>query len=90
VPAVVAELIAKGKIHKSALTVNGKSLYDNCEGKFTEDRRVIFAYDKPMKKSAGFLNMKGNIFDSAIMKTSVISEEFRKRYLDNPKDPERL
>ena len=86
VPAVVAELIAKGKI-KPALTVNGKTLQENCEGKFTEDPRVIFPYDKPMKKSAGFLNMKGNIFDSAIMKTSVISEEFRKRYLDNPKDP---
>jgi len=86
VPAVVAELVAKGKI-KPALTVNGKTLEENCKGRFTEDRRVIFAYDKPMKKSAGFLNMKGNIFDSAIMKTSVISEEFRKRYLDNPKDP---
>lgn len=87
VPAVVAELAAKGKIHKNALTVNGKTLYENCVGKFTEDRRVIFAYDKPMKASAGFLNMKGNIFDSAVMKTSVISEEFRKRYLSNPKDP---
>ena len=86
VPAVVAELIAKGKIHKNAITVNGKSLYENCEGKFSEDRDVIKAYDKPMKKSAGFLNMKGNIFDSAIMKTSVITEEFRKRYLSNPKD----
>ncbi|MCA0423527.1 MAG: dihydroxy-acid dehydratase family protein [Proteobacteria bacterium] len=87
VPAVVAELITKGKIHKAPITVNGKSLYENCEGKLTEDRKVIFAYDKPMKKSAGFLNMKGNIFDSAIMKTSVISDEFRKRYLEDPKDP---
>jgi len=86
VPAVVAELVAKGKI-RPALTVNGKTLQENCEGKFTEDRRVIFAYDKPMRKSAGFLNMKGNIFDSAIMKTSVVSEEFRTRYLSNPRDP---
>ncbi len=86
VPAVVAELVAKGKI-KPALTVNGKTLQENCEGRFTEDRRVIFAYDKPMRKSAGFLNMKGNIFDSAIMKTSVVSEEFRTRYLSNPRDP---
>ncbi|MBV1696227.1 MAG: dihydroxy-acid dehydratase family protein [Hyphomicrobiales bacterium] len=87
VPAVVAELIAKNKIDKSALTVNGKTLHDNCKGKFSWDRRVIKAYDEPMKKQAGFLNLKGNLFDSAIMKTSVITEEFRQRYLSNPKDP---
>jgi dihydroxy-acid dehydratase len=87
VPAVVAELIAKGKINKTATTVNGRSLYDNCEGKFASDRDVIKAYDKPMRKEAGFLNFKGNLFDSAIMKASVISEEFRQRYLSNPKDP---
>jgi len=88
VPAVVAELIAKGKINKKAVTVNGKTLYENCEGKFASDRDVIKAYDQPMKRSAGFLNFKGNLFDSAIMKASVISEEFRQRYLSNPKDPE--
>ena len=88
VPAVVAELIAKGKISKTAITVNGKSLYENCEGKFAWDRDVIKEYDKPMRKQAGFLNLKGNLFDSAIMKSSVISEEFRKRYLSNPKDPD--
>lgn len=88
VPAVVAELIAKGKINKAAITVNGKSLYENCEGKFAWDRAVIKEYDRPMRKQAGFLNLKGNLFDSAIMKTSVISEEFRKRYLSNPKDPD--
>jgi dihydroxy-acid dehydratase len=87
VPAVVAELIAKGKIDKTALTVNGKTLYENCEGKFTTDREVIKAYDAPMKSHAGFLNLKGNLFDSAIMKTSVITDEFRDRYLANPKDP---
>jgi dihydroxy-acid dehydratase len=86
VPAVVAELIAHGRIHKSAITVNGKSLHDNCEGKFSQDREVIKAYNAPLKPQAGFLNLKGNLFDSAIMKTSVITEEFRKRYLDNPKD----
>jgi dihydroxy-acid dehydratase len=86
VPAVVAELVKKGKI-KQALTVNGKTLAENCEGKFTSDRKVIFAFDKPMKKKAGFLNLKGNLFDSAIMKTSVITPEFRERYLDNPQDP---
>jgi dihydroxy-acid dehydratase len=88
VPAVVAELIAKGRINKTAITVNGKSLYENCEGKFAWDRDVIKEYDKPMRKQAGFLNLKGNLFDSAIMKSSVISEEFRKRYLSNPKDPD--
>ncbi len=86
VPAVVAELIAKGKI-KPALTANGKTLIENCEGKFTSDRTVIFSYDKPMKKNAGFLNLKGNLFDSAIMKTSVITPEFHARYLEDPNDP---
>ncbi|AMM25665.1 IlvD/Edd family dehydratase [Variovorax sp. PAMC 28711] len=86
VPAVVAELIAKGKI-QPAMTANGKTLVENCEGRFTDDRDVIFAYAKPMKKDAGFLNFKGNLFDSAIMKTSVITPEFRARYLENPADP---
>lgn len=86
VPAVVAELVAKGKI-KPSVTANGKLLSDNCEGQFTNNRKVIFPYAKPMQKQAGFLNMKGNLFDSAIMKTSVITPEFRKRYLENPKDP---
>jgi len=85
-PAVVAELVKKGKI-KDAITVNGKTLAQNCEGQFSTDRKVIFAYDKPMKKKAGFLNLKGNLFDSAIMKTSVITDEFRGRYLENAADP---
>ncbi len=86
VPAVVAELIAKGKI-QPAVTANGKTLIENCEGRFTDDRDVIFPYAKPMKKDAGFLHFKGNLFDSAIMKTSVITPEFRTRYLENPADP---
>ena len=85
-PAVVAELIAKGKI-QPAMTANGKTLIDNCEGKFSTDRDVIMPYAKPLKKDAGFLHFKGNIFDSAIMKTSVITPEFRERYLENPADP---
>ena len=87
VPAVVAELIGEGKINQTALTVNGKTLYENCKGRLSEDRRVIKTFNEPMKTSAGFLNFKGNLFDSAIMKASVISEEFRKRYLSNAKDP---
>ena len=54
------------------------------------DRNVIWPFDEPMKKQAGFLNLKGNLFDSAIMKTSVISDEFKDRYLSNPDDPRRL
>jgi len=87
VPAVVSELIKAGKINKSATTVNGKTLYDNCRRAKVEDRNVIWPYKKPMQKQAGFLNLKGNLFDSAIMKTSVISEHFRERYLSDPKDP---
>ena len=87
VPAVVSELIKAGKIRKSALTVNGKTLHDNCKNATNLDEKVIWPYKKPMKEKAGFLNLKGNLFDSAIMKTSVISDAFRKRYLSNPKDP---
>jgi len=86
VPAVVAELIQLGKIDETATTINGKSLHANSEGRFTNDRQVIFTYDSPLKKQAGFLNIKGNMFDSAIMKTSVISDDFRRRYLENPRD----
>ena len=88
VPAVVAELIAMGRIDRSAITVNGRSLHENNEGRFASDRDVIKAHDAPMQDQAGFLNLKGNLFDSAIMKTSVISDEFRARYLENPADPD--
>jgi len=87
VPGVVNELIKAGKIRKNTITVNGKSLYDNCKNKPVEDPLVIWPIKKPMKAEAGFLNLKGNLFDSAIMKTSVISQAFRERYLSNPKDP---
>jgi dihydroxy-acid dehydratase len=87
VPGVVNELIRGGKIRKNTLTVNGKTLYENCRKATVEDPNVIKPYGRPMKQKAGFLNLKGNLFDSAIMKTSVISESFRKRYLSDPKDP---
>ncbi|MEO0798068.1 MAG: IlvD/Edd family dehydratase [Pseudomonadota bacterium] len=87
VPAVVAELIQAGLINPKPTTVNGKSLMENCEGRFSNDRRVIKPFAEPMRGNAGFLNLKGNLFASAIMKTSVISEEFRERYLSNPDDP---
>jgi dihydroxy-acid dehydratase len=89
VPAVVAELMKARKLpHPGALTVNGKSIGTNCENAENLNTEVIKTYDAPLKKKAGFINLKGNLFDSAIMKTSVISEEFRERYLSNPDDPE--
>lgn len=84
VPAVVNELIGAGKIIESALTVNGKSIGENCRGREAENRDVIKAYGAPMKEQAGFLVMRGNVFDSAIMKTSVIDADFRKRFLSEP------
>jgi dihydroxy-acid dehydratase len=86
VPAVAAELEAKGML-RPALTVNGKTFAENVKGRFSSDRNVIKAYDAPMKAQSGFLHFKGNLFDSAIMKTSVITPEFRERYLQNPDDP---
>ena len=89
VPAVIAELLEAGVLpHPEAVTVNGRSVGENCAGQATEDREVIRAYAEPILADAGFLNLKGNLFDSAIMKTSVISESFRRRYLSNPDDPE--
>ena len=88
VPAVVAELIAMGRINREAITVNGQARSTRTtRGASSNDRDVIKAHDAPMKAHAGFLNLKGNLFDSAIMKTSVISDEFRARYLENPADP---
>ena len=86
-PAVVGELMSKELIpHPNVLTVNGKTLSENCSETFTLNEDVIFKIDKPILKDAGFINLTGNMFDSAIMKTSVISNEFRERYLSNPKD----
>ena len=86
-PAVVGELMSRELIpHPNVLTVNGKTLSENCSETFTLNEDVIFKIDKPILKDAGFINLTGNMFDSAIMKTSVISNEFRERYLSNPKD----
>jgi dihydroxy-acid dehydratase len=86
VPAVINELMKGRKIHRDAMTVNGKTIGENCKDRPVLDFDVIYPYKHPLKKKAGFLNLKGNLFDSAIMKTSVISDAFRKRYLSNPKD----
>jgi dihydroxy-acid dehydratase len=88
VPAVVAELMKQGLIHEDAITANGQSIGDNCRDATIEDERVIRPFADPLKKEAGFIVLRGNLFDSAIMKTSVISPQFRERYLSNPDDPE--
>ena len=87
VPAVVNQLMSKGLIHEDARTVNGKSIGDNCRGKQIEDDKVIRTIDNPLKKAAGFRVLRGNLFSSAIMKVSVISDEFRARYLASASDP---
>ncbi len=88
VPAVIAQLMAHNLLpHPSALTANGQSMKANCEGASIKNSAVIKTIDHPLKTEAGFINLKGNLFDSAIMKTSVISEEFTKRYLSNKDDP---
>ncbi|MEW6645542.1 MAG: IlvD/Edd family dehydratase [Pseudomonadota bacterium] len=87
-PAVVGELIRKGKIREEALTANGRTIGENCRHQVSKDPDVIRPFDNPLTANAGFLNFKGNLFDSAIMKTSVISDTFRERYLSDPNDPE--
>ncbi len=89
VPAVVGELMRAGLLpHPDALTANGKTMGENCEDAASTNDDVILPIAKPMVAEAGFINLKGNLFDSAIMKTSVISDEFRDRYLSNPDDPQ--
>lgn len=89
VPAVIGELIAADLLpHPDAMTVNGKTMRENCGDLRSADTKVIRPASDPMKEHAGFINLKGNLFDSAIMKTSVISDKFRARYLSNPDDPE--
>lgn len=88
VPAVIGELISGNLLpHPEAITVNGKTMAENCNKVFSKNENVIFKIHKPMQSNSGFINLKGNLFDSAIMKTSVISAEFRERYLSNPKSP---
>ncbi|GGF01099.1 dihydroxy-acid dehydratase family protein [Stappia taiwanensis] len=87
VPAVVRQLMSAGLIEEDALTVNGRSLGENCRDATIEDERVIRPFDRPLLANAGFRVLRGNLFDSAIMKLSVVSDEFRQRYLSNPDDP---
>ncbi|MEF3048951.1 IlvD/Edd family dehydratase [Pseudotabrizicola sp. L79] len=84
VPAVMGELMKAGRIHQGAMTATGKTMGDNLAGVESEDRAVIRPYDDPLRLNAGFLVLSGNLFDSALMKTSVISADFRKRFLSEP------
>jgi len=86
-PAVMHELLQAGRLRGDAITVNGKTYGENVARAKATNPIVIWPYDKPMKAQAGFKVLHGNLFDSAIMKTSVISDEFRQRYLSNAKDP---
>jgi dihydroxy-acid dehydratase len=88
VQAVANELLKQGLIHEDVLTVNGRSFGDNVRGVEIEDEKVIRPFGQPLKTAAGFSVLRGNLFDSAVMKLSVISPEFRERYLSNPDDPD--
>jgi len=87
VPAVAGELMRHGLIAEDAITANGRTIGENCRNACIEDERVIRPLSNPLKTEAGFIVLRGNLFDAAIMKTSVIDSEFRQRYLSNPNDP---
>ncbi len=84
VPAVMGELRKAGRIRDGAMTVTGKTMGENLDGWESRDREVIRPYDDPLRENAGFLVLSGNLFESALMKTSVISSDFRKRFLSKP------
>ncbi|MBU1175386.1 MAG: dihydroxy-acid dehydratase family protein [Alphaproteobacteria bacterium] len=88
VPAVIGEMMKKGLIRENAPTVNGRTIGENCGGRRTKQADVIRPIETPLMDKAGFIVLSGNLFDSAVMKTSVISADFRQRYLSNPNDPE--
>ena len=89
VPAVIAELIRNGLLpHPDAPTINGRTIADNCAGAENQNDDVIRPVAEALKAQAGFIDLSGNLFRSAIMKTSVISDAFRARYLSNTDDPD--
>ncbi|HKS57748.1 MAG TPA: IlvD/Edd family dehydratase [Steroidobacteraceae bacterium] len=88
VPAVVGELLRAGCIEGEVLTANGRSIRENCASARPLNEAVIRRFDAPLKPNAGLTVLRGNLFDSAIMKTSVISADFRARYLSDPTDPD--
>ncbi|MBM3797367.1 MAG: dihydroxy-acid dehydratase family protein [Acidobacteria bacterium] len=84
VPAVITELIKAGKIRTGAMTVSGKTIGENNAGRESTDKDVIRDYSNPLMEKAGFLVLGGNLFDAALIKTSVIGDEFRNRFLSKP------
>lgn len=88
VPAVVNQLMGAGQIRQDALTVSGRTIGENCREATIADPAVIRPIDEPLREHAGFAVLTGNIFDAAIMKTSVIDDAFRERYLSDPDDPD--
>ncbi len=88
VPAVMGELLRAGRLKGDALTVTGKTAAENIGDAAPLDEDVIRPYGRPLKEHAGFVVMGGSLFDAAVMKTSVISEDFRARFLSNPDDPD--
>ncbi len=87
VPAILRELKSAGKLHLDAMTCTGETLGQTLEAEIDVDREVIRAYDRPMKEHAGFIVLSGNLFDSAVMKISVIDQAFRERFLSEPGRP---
>ena len=87
VPAVMKELLDNDKLSSNALTVSGKTVKENLNSVICKDRKVIYSYFEPLKENAGFLVLRSNFFDSAIMKMSVLSNEFNERYLSDEKKP---
>jgi dihydroxyacid dehydratase/phosphogluconate dehydratase len=88
VPAVLKELLTAGKLRGDAMTVTGRTLAQNLESTPEPDRDVIRAYDRPLKEAAGYVVLTGNLFDSAVIKISVIDQEFRQRFLMDPEHPD--
>ncbi len=84
---MLKELLAAGKLHGDAMTVTGRTLAENLRDVPDGEREVIRSFGDPLKEAAGYVVMSGNLFESAVMKISVIDQDFRKRYLSNPAQP---
>ncbi|MGH7050300.1 MAG: dihydroxy-acid dehydratase, partial [Acetobacteraceae bacterium] len=87
VPAVMKELLGAGKLHGEAMTVTGQTLAENLANVPEPDREVIRPYRKPLKEAAGYVVLNGNLFENAVIKTSVIDDDFRRRFLSDPAHP---
>ena len=82
--AVMSELLKNKKLHGEVMTVTGKKMSENLKGIRIKDEKVITPFKNPMKQKAGFIVLKGNLFNAAIMKTSVISKSFKDKFLNRP------